>query len=298
MINVYLHGELGRSIGEKWLLDVESTQEAIAAIDANGGGIYEFLSSNDRLSDKYVVLVDNEDIGEEDLTVKRARKEIHIMPHVAGGKKAFKFIFAIALVVAGFMLGGPTNPLGAALISAGIGLAIQGVIELLTKPPKLEESKQTQSYLQDGNVNNAAQGQSVPVGYGRLRVGSQVIGVNQRHSLKQLVTAEEEFEYNRLSSWQSLVSDFMVFTKESFEGNQNNPEEGDPQFNLQLNQFRTSEVPDFARTTWLNAQVYERDLYGNVTDNWKSVDLDYLYSNIPENFDHTQDESYRALFNS
>lgn len=293
MINVYLHGELGRSIGEEWCLDVGSTQEAIAAIDANGGKIYEFLSSRDRLSDEYVVLVDDEDIGEEDLTVKKARKEIHIMPHIAGGKKAIKFVLGVTLVVVGFVLGGP---IGGFLISAGASLVIQGIIELLTKPPKLEESKETQSYLQDGNVNNAAQGQAVPVAYGRLRVGSQVIGVNQRHSLKQLITAEEEFEYNRLSSWQSLVSDFISTTKDSFVSN-NGLSEGDPQFDLELNEFRTSQVPDFAKTTWLNAQVYARDLNGNVTDNWESVDLDYLYSNIPENFDYTQETSYRETFN-
>ena len=67
-------------------------------------------------------------------------------------------------------------------IAAGIGwsLVLGGVAQLLFKPPELQNSDRTEnqpSFAFNGAVNTVAQGNPVPVGYGRLIVGSQVISL-------------------------------------------------------------------------------------------------------------------------
>ena len=85
-------------------------------------------------------------------------------------------VVGVILVVAGMVGGG--NPL---LISAGLTLIAGGVSMLLAKPPKfddfreIENTKKSSSYLFNGPTNTANEGGPVPIGYGRLIVGSQVI---------------------------------------------------------------------------------------------------------------------------
>ena len=46
MKNVYLHGELGSTLGKHWELEVDSVQEALLAVYAKNGKLTEFLSKN------------------------------------------------------------------------------------------------------------------------------------------------------------------------------------------------------------------------------------------------------------
>ena len=70
-------------------------------------------------------------------------------------------------------------------VAAGLALLSAGASVLLSKPPKfddfreIEEGKKKVSYLFDGPTNAANEGGPVPVGYGRLIVGSQVIQTSQ-----------------------------------------------------------------------------------------------------------------------
>jgi predicted phage tail protein len=62
----------------------------------------------------------------------------------------------------------------------GWGLVLGGVSSLLFTPKThdpaaTERPENKPSYAFNGPVNTTAQGNPVPVGYGRLRVGSQVI---------------------------------------------------------------------------------------------------------------------------
>jgi len=70
----------------------------------------------------------------------------------------------------------------AATIATGIGasLIISGVSQLLTPTPKYDtgsDEEQKQSYVFSGPVNTSAQGQAVPLGYGRMIIGSAVISM-------------------------------------------------------------------------------------------------------------------------
>ena len=68
------------------------------------------------------------------------------------------------------------------IITAIVVSIVTGLImQALFKPPKPKEEKETKSYLFSGPVNTAAQGIPIPIGYGRLRVGSSVISASLRH---------------------------------------------------------------------------------------------------------------------
>ena len=68
---------------------------------------------------------------------------------------------------------------------AGVQLASQGIANLLAEPPEYEDFRDIEvgnkraSYLFNGASNTVNEGGPVPIGYGRLIVGSQVISVNQ-----------------------------------------------------------------------------------------------------------------------
>ena len=315
MVNVYLHGELGQAIGEEWSLDVDSVAEAICAIEANTGKILNFLSQEDRLYNEYAVVVDEDYVGEDDLQLKKPDKEIHIIPNIEGGKKFFKVVIGVVLIVAvSILLPGAQTGFMAFLKSAamavGTSLVIGGITELLSKPPKIGESTATQSFLMGGQVNNAAQGQAVPIGYGRLRVGSQVISVKQSNKLKESASPEELLLSERQRAWRRVVRGWLDETKSDYTktlqkkngvhkaatmiaasslapGLRNN-------MNLGLYTYREANVPDWAAETWKNSQVFKDvakrkgGLQYGVESVWQQTDYDSLYNNIPEDFDHEE----------
>jgi predicted phage tail protein len=64
--------------------------------------------------------------------------------------------------------------------NVGFALALGGVAQMLAPQPKMDAGAGSQeanspSYTFNGAVNTTAQGHPVPVGYGRLIIGSAVI---------------------------------------------------------------------------------------------------------------------------
>ena len=160
MKNVYLHGELGSTLGKHWELEVDSVQEALWAIEANTGKLTEFLSKNQDKFEHYTFSVDNKTLekqSELESSLPKQSKNIHIMPQVAGGE------------------------IGSIIVAIVVSIATGLIMQALFKPPKPKEEKETKSYLFSGPVNTAAQGIPIPIGYGRLRVGSSVISASLRH---------------------------------------------------------------------------------------------------------------------
>ena len=202
LVKVRLHGDLSKDIGYEWELSVNSVAEALKAIDnLCGRKLFKKLLDNDKKNILYEVIVDKKKIdfddslsdkskitqqkvSESELCIQRPFKTLDIVPVFQGAKKFFKKVTAIitavvgvALIVAGFIVGGP---LGVALVLGGLGLVAAGVSYLLAKPPEPEgprdiELKGPNSYIFQNLENVNKEGNPVPVGYGRLRVGSYVI---------------------------------------------------------------------------------------------------------------------------
>ena len=177
MKTVYLHGKLGKRFGKKWKLAVDTIPEAMRAIDVNSEGFLEYLCKELFEQKKYILLKKRpEDASsekdvytEKELHYSRS-KEIHILPIVEGAAPVAAFTFL------GFK--------GAAAIVAMVvvNIALSFIMQALFKPPKIErkDSTTTKSFLLGGVQNRRAQGFPVPVGYGRLKIGSSQISSSNR----------------------------------------------------------------------------------------------------------------------
>lgn len=77
--------------------------------------------------------------------------------------------------------------LSGALIGAGIGLAVTGVTLLMMSPPKFDDFRKIQedgskpNYLFDGPSNILGEGGPVPIGYGKMKIGSQTVEVSMNN---------------------------------------------------------------------------------------------------------------------
>lgn len=202
--NIKLHGVLGDSVGGRsWDLVVGSVGEAIRAIEVlSKRKLYKFLQEKDSEGLMYKVLingrtVDTSKIKIDDIdTIKSSElnmnfnnlETIDIVPVIEGAGKSGSIgaiVLGAVLIVVGAILvaTGVGAGIGGALIVAGLGLITAGVINLISSPPKFEDFREIKnggrsSYLFSGPQNTVREGGPVPVGYGRLIVGSQVLSAS------------------------------------------------------------------------------------------------------------------------
>ena len=224
MTNVYLYGELRNKFGHEFQFSIDSVKEALLAINSNRKG---FLDEIKRLAAKnifYRIVIDDSVVeNAKELEITSVPKEIHIVPVVWG---AGKNGMAIGMVVVGLALAAVSGGLGAGLAikafttgalkgaaffvsSLGLGIAMQGVMSLLFPPPKPDFNQEVQaggkSYLFGTKPSNTSQGQAIPVGYGRLMIGSSQVSSSTTHyplaqDIKSLMTPVDKpiNDYTRL----------------------------------------------------------------------------------------------------
>jgi len=190
MKTIVLLGELGKKYGRRHQLDVASPAEAVRALCANFKDFVEFVSSSSERNVGYRVITARADVGSDELH-NPAGRTITIAPVIAGaGGSIGKIILGVALIAAAIYMPGlaattlfGTTTLATVAFSVGVSLALGGGAQMLAPTPQsidrgVEENKA--SYLFNGATNTSVQGQAVPVGYGRMIVGSAVIsaGIN------------------------------------------------------------------------------------------------------------------------
>ena len=185
---VRLYGELAEFVGHKELdAVITSTADAIRFLVSNFPGLEAHMA--DRY---YQVLVDDYEIGEEDIHNPIGQSDISIVPVITGaGGGARKLLLGAALIGVGVLSGGATFAggsftgvgfLGGATAIAGnvgIGLALMGVSEMLFPLPKPQEFNNEQdpriSFSFSGVQNTSRAGTSHPICYGEIVCGSVVI---------------------------------------------------------------------------------------------------------------------------
>jgi predicted phage tail protein len=184
MKTIILLGELGKRYGRKHLLDVKSPAEAVRALCANFKDFAAFVSASSDRSVGYRVLNMRDEVSEHELHTPASRR-ITIVPVVAGaGGKIGQILLGATLIAAAILVPGlaavtlfGTTTLASVTFGVGLSLALGGVAQMLA--PQLEsngpQEEQQPSYVFNGAVNTSAQGQPVPIGYGRMIVGSAVI---------------------------------------------------------------------------------------------------------------------------
>jgi len=187
MREIRLYGKLGEQFGRVHRFDISSPGEAIRAMIAN---YKDFESALLNTAHAYRVWTGTSRVAQvEDINLPSGHAEIiRIAPVVAGaGKSGLGSILVGAALIAAavFMPAsiGAITVFGSTTVasvvgSIGVAMALGGVAQMLAPQPKQQagsDDGNSPSYNFNGAVNTTAQGNPVPVGYGRMMVGSAVI---------------------------------------------------------------------------------------------------------------------------
>ena len=178
MVTVRFYGDL-KQFGTVFKLDIGSVPEAIRALVTQIPGLREHIEKG-----SYKVRVDGKYIGDEGVH-SEVSSTLHLTPVVKGAGKSgglLQVVVGIVMIVAAVFYP-PLAPYAAAMISAGTGLVLGGVAQLLTKMPKDEgfkDSDDLKSSSFSNLANMTAQGAPVPLIYGKMMVGSKVLSQGVR----------------------------------------------------------------------------------------------------------------------
>lgn len=181
-IKLYLYGELREKFGEVFEVEARSPREAVTALMYQSQEYKDIL----RKGEWHVMLdgnpIDGEtgfDISEDQLDMDLGKvREVHLIPRVEGSNSgALNFIIGLVLVVVGVFTSWAG---GGALVAAGVGMMVGGIIQMTTKVPgtndiNRETTDEKASFLFDSPTNSSTQGVAIPRGYGRMLIGSQVV---------------------------------------------------------------------------------------------------------------------------
>jgi predicted phage tail protein len=183
-----LYGSLGATYGKVHRYDVVSPAQAIKALSVTIKGFKQSLIDGGY----YRVLVG----GKDELSIDQLgnpmsdRETIRIVPVVAGSRGLGQIVLGVALVafagpLAGFAgsafgaTAATTAVIASSISSIGVSLVIGGVSQMLFSPQaqtaSAEREENKPSFIFNGAVNTTRQGNCVPICYGRMIVGSQVI---------------------------------------------------------------------------------------------------------------------------
>ena len=173
MKTIMLHGILADKFGKYFALDVQSAREATHAIACQIPEFKMFMLRAEQEGMRFAVFADEKNIGENDIDNLTTASIIHIVPKIMGaGGKAMAWLQVIGgaiLVGVGVFMG--FNP---GLIGAGVGMMIGGAASLLMPTPKLDQQDEDgnrANYGFGGAVTTVAQGNPVPILYGRRYIG-------------------------------------------------------------------------------------------------------------------------------
>ena len=183
MTTVSLEGRLGQVVGDTFSFKTRTLKEVLAAIEANTGKLRSYLSGNGK---RYFAIFINGKEIDPDASINTSvhNKKVLIIPVLMGafigtltafivGKLGFVAsaagVMSIGMKVATFVVG--------TILSSALAFGISLLIAKLMTPDDPDLAN-TSSFAFGQAENVSRQGVVVPVGYGRLQVGSRTISVN------------------------------------------------------------------------------------------------------------------------
>ena len=167
MTNIRLHGVLAEEYGQNFCLSVGRTRNVLHAIDANRDGFIARVVQLHKEGCVYEVIINKKRLSnQQELENQNDPKTIDLVPAITGSGP---IAAGIATATGSLVLG----KIGAAIVWAAVSFALTPQAEVQQIEATAQASKQ--SLVFSSPLNTAAQGASLPLGYGRLKVGSQVI---------------------------------------------------------------------------------------------------------------------------
>ena len=181
---VKLYGELADFVGHKELdAVINCTADAIRFLVSNFPKLEAHMANR-----HYQVLVDDYEIGKEDIHNPIGQSDISIVPVIAGaGGGLGKTLLGVALIGISLASGGGLGVFlkegftGFAAIgmNVGMGLTLMGVSEMLFPLPQPQDFSNEEdpriSFSFSGVQNTSRAGTSHPIAYGEIVTGSVVI---------------------------------------------------------------------------------------------------------------------------
>lgn len=168
-------GRMGKLFGETHRLNCDTVQEAMHALDCMKGGVRRYLLECTDSDIQFTVQKGEDFMDYDNIGHNLGKDDIIITPIPQGSKKGIgKIILGIILIVVSLSMGdtGTAAKIAAAMMSIGVSLALQGIIEMTMDDP--DELKEEKSSLFNGPINTTKMGVPVPICYGRMEVGGAV----------------------------------------------------------------------------------------------------------------------------
>ena len=167
MTTIRLHGILAQEYSDVFFMKIENPSSVFAAIDCNRKGFTKRVIELQKQGFIYDVIVNKTRITDGyKMDGMKDPETIDLVPVIVGSGAVGLFLF------------GGTSILGSAVAS----LALAGISYALSPKPDTQDQRVSataeaskSSFVFGGVVNTASQGTPVPIGYGRLKIGSKVI---------------------------------------------------------------------------------------------------------------------------
>lgn len=152
MVDITLRGILGKQFGSEWRLNVSSVLEIFEAIEANTSRVSRCFYDLQKFATHFVIFIDGKAMPSYLLNSKILKKnnKVEILPIVQGSGGLELFIIGVLLTVASIV-----------------------ITKMLS--PKAPKDVKTNSTILGGIRNVTARNIVVPIGYGRLKLGSAVV---------------------------------------------------------------------------------------------------------------------------
>lgn len=160
MTKISLHGLLAKQVGQEFYFSrINSIFDAVRFLELKNPNLRNLISKQVEKGFDYEFIVNGAKLKKEEVGEVTKFETIDIVPCVSGKDPT---VFLISLMV---------------------NLMVAGVTYLLTPVQEIEvgdieASVEAKSFYFANIMNGANQGRTVPVGYGRLRVGSEIISAN------------------------------------------------------------------------------------------------------------------------
>jgi predicted phage tail protein len=200
LTKITFHGNLAEALEQKsFEVNVESVSEGLRAVDIlSKRKLSKAIIENEKQNVKYKILADEKSLFSEDVNdpekiknsemfIEKNYNTIDVVPVLEGAGGDVK---DIGLVVGGAVLIG----MGISPIVTIIGAyaVLTGMANILSEPPEYEDFREIQqvnkkeSYLFNGPINTYNPGGPVPIGYGRIMVGSLAIAYSHEHGDRKI----------------------------------------------------------------------------------------------------------------
>lgn len=156
MVNVKLHGIFEEYVKTEWRLNVQTVSEIFEAIEANSGKLLEALGNFQEYLTHFIIYVDDKPVPVEYINSPILKKDskVEIVPLILSADFGISFLIGLLLIA----------------ISTGIQML---VTSLMT--PKAPKDIKNNSRIFSGYENVTKRNVAIPVGYGRLKIGSILI---------------------------------------------------------------------------------------------------------------------------